>query len=90
MVVLEAWAQGRPVVAHRIGALPEIITEGVNGFLADPTDPSVLAKVLQNAFLAGRSLQEMGQAGLKTLKLEYNKSRWLHETEQVFQNANLL
>ncbi len=90
MVVLEAWAQGRPVVAHRIGALPEIITEGVNGFLADPTDPSELAKVLENAFLADRTLEEMGQAGLKTLTSEYNKSRWLHETEQVFQNANLL
>lgn len=35
LVPLEANAQGTPVVATRQGALPEVITEGVNGYLAD-------------------------------------------------------
>ncbi|NBS84891.1 MAG: glycosyltransferase family 1 protein, partial [Verrucomicrobia bacterium] len=36
MVVLEAWAKDRPIVAFAKGALPELIHHGVNGLLADP------------------------------------------------------
>ena len=90
MVVLEAWAQGRPVVAHRIGALPEIITDGVDGFLADPADDSGLANVLENAFLAGGTLAELGRNGMETLLKKYNKSRWLDDMKMVCQNARLL
>jgi glycosyltransferase involved in cell wall biosynthesis len=90
MVVLEAWAQGRPVVAHRIGALPEIITEGINGFLANPGKPSELAGVLENAFRSGKALEALGQNGLKTLRSDYNKVRWMNEMERVYENAGLL
>lgn len=38
VVVLEALAMGVPVLASRVGALPELIVEGENGYLCDPTD----------------------------------------------------
>lgn len=90
MVVLEAWAQGRPVVAHRIGALPEIITDGFDGFLANPGDPGDLAKVLESTFLSEPMLRDMGQNGLKTLLTRFNKSRWLERIDEVYRNAGLL
>lgn len=90
MVVLEAWAQRRPVVGHRIGALPEIITEGVNGFLADPDTPSGLVEALEGAFLTGKSLETMGDNGYETLISSYNKSRWMDQMEKVYHNAGLL
>jgi glycosyltransferase involved in cell wall biosynthesis len=37
-VILEAFAAGVPVLASRIGGLPELIEEGVNGHLVDPAD----------------------------------------------------
>ena len=36
MTVLESWSKGRPVLAHDIGALPELIRPGIDGLLADP------------------------------------------------------
>ena len=89
MVVLEAWSQGRSVVAHRIGALPEIITDKFNGFLADPDDADDLAAVVETAFEHGPVLRDMGQNGLATLLSYYNKSRWLNDIKQVYQHAGL-
>lgn len=38
LVLLEAMAAGCPVVAARAGGIPDIVTDGVNGFMFDPTD----------------------------------------------------
>jgi glycosyltransferase involved in cell wall biosynthesis len=39
LVMIEALACGTPLVVTRRGSAPEIVTEGVNGFLVDPDDP---------------------------------------------------
>ncbi len=39
LVLLEAMAAGCPVVAARSGGIPDIVTDGVNGYLFDPNDP---------------------------------------------------
>jgi glycosyltransferase involved in cell wall biosynthesis len=38
LVLLEAMAAGCPVVAARSGGIPDIVTDGVNGYLFDPAD----------------------------------------------------
>jgi len=43
-VILEAMASGLPIVATRVGGLPEIIKEGNNGFLVEPKNPQQLAE----------------------------------------------
>jgi glycosyltransferase involved in cell wall biosynthesis len=90
MVVLEAWAKGRPVVAHRIGALPELITHGVNGFLAAPDNPAELAAVMESCFQSGRSLADIGRNGLECLRNHHHKAIWLDKMEEVYRDAGLL
>lgn len=46
MVVLEAWAYGVPVVTTPVGALPDMVEEGKNGFLYDIDDVDALANQL--------------------------------------------
>jgi glycosyltransferase involved in cell wall biosynthesis len=46
-VVLEALACGRPVVASRVGGVPEIVREGVNGLLVMPSDSEALRDALK-------------------------------------------
>ena len=58
LVALEAMASGTPVVASRIGGLPEIVEDGVTGFLVEPGDVDELrerlAELLRDGALAAR------------------------------------
>ncbi|CAN5783164.1 N-acetyl-alpha-D-glucosaminyl L-malate synthase BshA [soil metagenome] len=62
-VIAEAMACGKPVVATRVGGIPEVIQDGKSGFLVDKGDSRALAdRILQIA--VDRDLQsKMGQAG---------------------------
>lgn len=86
MVVLEAWAKGRPVIAHRIGALPELIADGENGFLAEPFDTSSLAQAIDRAFADPAQTEQMGLRGYQTLKAEYNQRRWIERLTTLYKD----
>ena len=49
MTILEAFAVGTPVVAHRLGTMAEMISPGVNGWLTDSTTESSLADSIRSA-----------------------------------------
>jgi glycosyltransferase involved in cell wall biosynthesis len=50
IVLLEAGAAGLPVVATKVGGIPEIITDGVSGLLVEPDDPHALADAMAKIF----------------------------------------
>jgi glycosyltransferase involved in cell wall biosynthesis len=50
VVLLEAMACGRPVIASRIGGITDIVEDGVHGWLVEPGDPSALAGAVTALF----------------------------------------
>ena len=56
-VVVEALCRGRPVVASRVGGIPDLVRDGENGLLVEPGDTAALADALVR-ILADRELAE--------------------------------
>ncbi|QDV34188.1 glycosyltransferase [Tautonia plasticadhaerens] len=63
-VLLEAMALGRPVVSTGVDGIPELVLDGVNGWLVPPGDPRALASAIREALLVPPArLGAMGAAG---------------------------
>jgi len=64
LVILEALQRGIPVIASRIGGIPEIIDDGANGLLVAPGDEDALGQALEH-FIEDSSLREHLQEGAR-------------------------
>jgi len=53
--LLEAAGARVPIVATKVGGVPEIIDDGINGYLVPPNNPVQLAQVMQKAFVRPRT-----------------------------------
>lgn len=77
-VIPEAMATGLPVVATRVGGLPELIQDGVNGILVEPRDAVALAKAIERLVSDCKMRESMGEASLRvaeTFSLEVQMRR---------------
>ena len=61
MVILEAFATGKPVIASRIGGIPELIEEGADGLLYEPGDAHELASHMRTLMNDPTLASEMGR-----------------------------
>jgi ADP-heptose:LPS heptosyltransferase/glycosyltransferase involved in cell wall biosynthesis len=82
--VIEAQAVGRPVVASRIGALAELISDGAHGLLVPPDDPEALAGAIAR-FIAEPSLRaRCVAAGRRRVETEWTLDRMVERTLAVY------
>jgi glycosyltransferase involved in cell wall biosynthesis len=71
-VILEAFAAGAPVVAARIGGIPEMLADGVEGVLFEPGDVRGLADVLARLAGNARAARKLGAAGQARLARDFS------------------
>jgi glycosyltransferase involved in cell wall biosynthesis len=72
MAITEAFATGLPVIGSRIGALPELIQEDVNGLLFEPRNAGDLATQLRRIVSQPDLFDEMGQAARDSYVSRYS------------------
>jgi glycosyltransferase involved in cell wall biosynthesis len=63
MVIIEAMAKARPVIAPRLTAIPEMVAEGHTGYLFRPGDAEDLAQQLSRLMAQPEDLVRLGQEG---------------------------
>jgi len=67
IVVLEAWRSGRPLIATTLGGPAELVTDGVDGLLVDPTDERAFAAVLTRLVSDPELGRRLGERGRETV-----------------------
>jgi glycosyltransferase involved in cell wall biosynthesis len=59
LVVYEAFAAGRPVVGSDLGGISELVTDGTDGLLVEPSEPQKWAKVIRSLALDSTILKDL-------------------------------
>jgi glycosyltransferase involved in cell wall biosynthesis len=72
MIVLEAFACGRPVIASNLGGLPELIRAGIDGALVAPNDPDGLAEAIGAITSDSAEAVAMGARGRERAITEFS------------------
>lgn len=82
--VLEAMAAAKPVVATRVGGIPELVEEGVTGFLVPPGDPLGLARSISRLASQKDLIQEMGERGWERVRREFTLEQMAKKNEDYY------
>lgn len=72
VVLMEAMAQGRPVIASRLSGIPELVEEGLTGWLVPPGDARVLATRIEQVFSNYHGALRLAAAGQARVRTLYN------------------
>ncbi len=82
------WMQlSRPLIATRVGCLPDLVEDGRTGLLVPPNDPEALAKALSRLLCDPALAAEMGNRGRLRFEDLFSLSRFASETERVYRSA---
>ena len=71
-VVLEAQATGTPVIATRVGGIPEVVRDGETGLLCDSRDPIALANTLDRLAADGADRSRLGREGRAAVETDFS------------------
>lgn len=86
-VVFEAFAFGKPVIGARRGGIPEMIRDGYNGWLVEPTDISALANLMRSLH-AHRELLAAACDAARLSATPYTDLRtWVQRYEELYREA---
>lgn len=90
--IVEAMACGIPVVASRVGGIPEIVIEGTSGLLFDTRDARALAAALRRVLGDSELRMSMGEAGVRRVaecfRVEQQVDAYLSLYEEVLSKAS--
>jgi glycosyltransferase involved in cell wall biosynthesis len=81
MVVIEAMAAGRAVVATDVGSVRDLVEDGVTGRVVPRRDPAALAEAMAALLLDESKRQAMGEAGRARVRERYPLDRCIRDTE---------
>ena len=87
LVIVEAMSHGLPVIASRIGGLPELVEDGVTGFLFETGNSVELASKMGRLWHDAETCRRMGDAGRNHARRYLNRSVYWKRLQDIYDRA---
>jgi glycosyltransferase involved in cell wall biosynthesis len=87
LVAAEAMGHGLPVIASKIGALPDIVEDGVTGLLFEPGNSAELASKITMLWEDRSLCRKLGLAGREKVIREYSEEVYYHRLLAAYEKA---
>jgi glycosyltransferase involved in cell wall biosynthesis len=87
LVVLEAMATGLPVVSTAVGGIPDVVEDGVTGFLYPTGDKAALTKALVRLFGAQDLGRRLGVAGRRVVEASHSLEHMAGSYQALYENV---
>ena len=86
LACLEAMAAGRPVIASRVGGLPEMVEDGRTGLLVPPGDARAVAEALRRMLPDPAAARRMGAAARARFLDQFHVDRMVEQTALIYRD----
>lgn len=87
LAALEAMAWETPVVASRVGGLPEVVDDGVTGLLVAPEDPDALAQAIEELLRDTSRARAMGRAGRRRVEERFRLEDMIRRIADLYREV---
>ena len=84
VVLMEALSCGIPVVASRVGGIPDLVKDGQTGYLVEKDDVDTFERRLRELLADPDKCRRMGQQGRKDMVENYDGRRVAERIERVY------
>ena len=83
---IESLASGTPVVANRVGGVPDVVRDGVDGFLVEPGDVEAAADRLATLASDPALRTRLGESGRARVLARYSVSRLVDDVDRLYRS----
>jgi glycosyltransferase involved in cell wall biosynthesis len=88
-VILESMAAGKPVVATRVGGSPEMVVDGVTGYLVSPADSDALARSISSLLQNQEKADAMGIKARKVVNMKFTVKAMVESYERLYESLKV-
>jgi glycosyltransferase involved in cell wall biosynthesis len=88
LAVMEYMESARPIVATRVGGVPDLIEDGVNGLLVDPGDEAALAAAIGRMLADPEAARRMGEAARERRRREFTVDLMVRRFEALYERLS--
>lgn len=84
LVNLEAMMAGLPIIATRVGGIPEVVKHKETGLLIKPADERALSQAINQMIASPTTRKKMGTAGKKRAEKQFSAKKMAEEYEKIY------